>query len=95
MGTLQAEAGEGCAPGDQAADLNVASLSVQVTLPVPSEESSLPGETAGRKECPHCLPDEQQPRGQQEADPLQVGFWEVLGRAGLELCRLYGTSCRG
>lgn len=45
----------------------------QVTVTVPSEKSSLSRETEGRKKCPHCLPDEQQPWGQQEADPVQVG----------------------
>lgn len=45
----------------------------QVTVTVPSEKSSLSRETEGRKKCPHRLPDEQQPWGQQEADAVQVG----------------------
>lgn len=32
--------------------------SAQVTIPIPSEKSTLSRETEGRKECPHCLPDE-------------------------------------
>lgn len=47
----------------------------QVTVTVPSEKSSLSRETEGRKKCPHRLPDEQQPWGQQEADAVQVGAY--------------------
>nr|KAF6404090.1 splicing factor SWAP [Molossus molossus] len=40
-------------------------------VPVPSEKSSLSRETEGRKKRSHCLPGEQQPRCQQEADSIQ------------------------
>lgn len=62
-------------------------FSAQVPVPVPAEKSSLSRETQGRKERAHRLPGEQQPRRQQEADPVQVGSRRLCGGLALTGCR--------
>lgn len=72
-------------------------FSAQVAVPVAAETTPLPRETEGGAERAHRLPGEQQPRRQQEADPLQVGrrrAWrggEGLALSGRVLLR--GSCC--
>lgn len=86
-----------CSPAATHTGLKRLPSSAQVPVPVPSETSTLPRETAGGQERPHRLPDEQQPWSQQEADPVQVGdhaFADVGPALGGGASTSPAQSCR-